>query len=559
MAYIQPNSVIQLFQGINLDNRYMHTIYFANEAAQNSWFSGKVHRSYQAESYTRYTRNQIKLKVPADEVIGCTYLRFMNNRTVDKWFYAFILASEYVNENTTLITYEIDVMQTWFIQNGTVRPCMIRREHVSNDTFSSNLEPEPVGSEQYEMSYIKKSNHFDNYDVVINSSAETQGAITNNGIFNGTDYEAVPMSPSPQTAVTVMYRMLGSWDKQQQTADILDMFMFPSDFSSDNKEDNKYELTIDAPSSFGGYVPKNNKLFTYPYSFLHVTTKNGDARDYLWEYFSRPYDVSPRFNLYGNPLSGGSIICYPEEYQGVTNNHDAKLSMDNFPKCAFAYDAYQAWIAAGGKTRLQNEQDLTDAREVAAGLRAGANYATELSHGFINAGVGATELAETGSIGAFNRMVSGANEMVVAQSNLIDAAANIVEARNKINYQWKDASYRPNTVVGKSSPNICVSLGILDFYFYHPHIRAEQAKHIDDFFSMYGYAINKVKQPNLTGRAYWNFIQTENCVVNGNMPSSSKAAIEKIFDGGITFWHNGDNVGNYAFSVSDGSINNPII
>ena len=58
---------------------------------------------------------------------------------------------------------------------------------------------------------------------------------------------------------------------------------------------------------------------------------------------------------------------------------------------------------------------------------------------------------------------------------------------------------------------------------------------------------------------YWNFVQTENCVIAGDMPSSSKDAIARIFDGGITFWHNGDNVGNYGISVTNGSINNPII
>ena len=112
MAYVQPNSIVQLFQGINLDNRYLHTIYFASEAAQNNWFTGKVYKSYQQQSYTRYTRNQIKIKDDATALFGCTYLRFMNTRSNSKWFYAFITGIEYINEGTTLVTYEIDVMQT---------------------------------------------------------------------------------------------------------------------------------------------------------------------------------------------------------------------------------------------------------------------------------------------------------------------------------------------------------------------------------------------------------------------------------------------------------------
>ena len=84
-------------------------------------------------------------------------------------------------------------------------------------------------------------------------------------------------------------------------------------------------------------------------------------------------------------------------------------------------------------------------------------------------------------------------------------------------------------------------------------------KRLDDFLSCYGYAVNRVKQPNLTGRQYWNFVQTENAVIAGDMPASSKEAIGRIFDGGITFWHDGDQVGNYTQSVSQGSINNPIV
>ena len=41
MSYIQPTGVIQLFKGIALDNRYMHTIYFGSEALQDAWFTNK--------------------------------------------------------------------------------------------------------------------------------------------------------------------------------------------------------------------------------------------------------------------------------------------------------------------------------------------------------------------------------------------------------------------------------------------------------------------------------------------------------------------------------------
>ena len=43
------------------------------------------------------------------------------------------------------------------------------------------------------------------------------------------------------------------------------------------------------------------------------------------------------------------------------------------------------------------------------------------------------------------------------------------------------------------------------------------------------------------------------------MPASSKAAIANIFNGGIFFWKNGDNIGNFQIETSHGSIDNPIV
>jgi hypothetical protein len=74
---------------------------------------------------------------------------------------------------------------------------------------------------------------------------------------------------------------------------------------------------------------------------------------------------------------------------------------------------------------------------------------------------------------------------------------------------------------------------------------------------MYGYATNRVKVPNFSGRRYWNFVKTQGCTVSGNAPGDSLSAIGKILDSGITFWH-GDYVGNYRVGFNGDVITNPI-
>lgn len=585
MGYIEPNSVIQFFKGINLDNRYLHTIYFANESAQNSWFTGKVNKTIQKHSYQRYGVGQIKVQGDATEFLDYSYLRFKNDRGVDMWFYAFINLVEYVNENTVLITYEIDVMQTWFIQKGNIRPCMIKREHVNDDTFGLNLEDEPVGSDIYDKTHITDANTltdnngntvtdvFNKYNLIVTTTDDPAkadlGQVTNgvqassiDGLFNYTLVLSGELSNSNiPDLIADLYACLGSWDKDQQKIDIVDMTTFPTAFSpyGNVASPKTFTKSFAMPTTFDLYSPKNKKLLSYPYNFLLVTSKDGSVGQYKWEYFNNVLQNNPTFKLQGSCMGGGNIIAYPMSYNGVADDVDDKVVMDDFPKNAFSYDAYQAWVASGGKTRLRNAEKINNARMFVTTT----NFIKDL-------GVNALQMAGSG-VKAYADYESG-NEIGAAVNalefgmtaakqtkNTYAYAATMMEAKNKIAYQWKNAKYEPSVMVGTPSPSTAVGYEYLNFYFIQVHLREAEAKHIDDFFSMYGYAINRVKAPNLTGRQYWNFIQTENCVIGGDIPASSKDAIARIFDGGITFWHNGDNVGNYAVSTSNGSIDNPIV
>lgn len=64
---------------------------------------------------------------------------------------------------------------------------------------------------------------------------------------------------------------------------------------------------------------------------------------------------------------------------------------------------------------------------------------------------------------------------------------------------------------------------------------------------MYGYACNKLKKPNLTGRESWNYVKTNNVILKGSMPVDAMDRIKQMFNNGIRFWH-GDFVGDYARS-----------
>ena len=73
------------------------------------------------------------------------------------------------------------------------------------------------------------------------------------------------------------------------------------------------------------------------------------------------------------------------------------------------------------------------------------------------------------------------------------------------------------------------------------------AKRLDMFFDVFGYQIDEVKVPNLTGRPSWNYVKTVGANMTGTIPADRLRTINQSLDSGITFWHTTD-VGNYALN-----------
>ena len=46
----------------------------------------------------------------------------------------------------------------------------------------------------------------------------------------------------------------------------------------------------------------------------------------------------------------------------------------------------------------------------------------------------------------------------------------------------------------------------------------------------------------------WTYVKTVGCHIYGRFCSEDQNQIQRIYDNGITFWTNGDNIGNYSLN-----------
>lgn len=278
---------------------------------------------------------------------------------------------------------------------------------------------------------------------------------------------------------------------------VVSIFQMPYPFFSDGINPVIKLHTVARPTHISGYVPRNKKLFTYPYMFLTVDTIN-DSHDYRFEQ-SWNENKSISFRLVCGMSPNPEIVVYPTMYNGFSvYNPTESVSCSGFPQCAFSIDTFRAWVAQKAFGQFSGL--------FGAAVATGAGIAT----GGLAAGV-------IGAVG------------------IAASIANIV----------KDSTQGSKTR-GNQGASTDVAIREKGVYFKQMCVNPESARMIDDFFDRYGYSCCRIKIPNRRVRPYWTYTKTQNCSLSGFVPVEHLAKIKSIYDKGITFWKEMTHVGNYS-------------
>ena len=554
MAYIAPNSTIKLLSNVPLGKDYENTILFATAAAQETYFSGKATHTFTNVSFVKSDPGTLKLEIEAESAMLCNYMMYKNTSFGNKWFYAFIDSVEYVNNKNALIRFTLDVIQTWHFDYS-LTDVFLERNHTSTDTMGSSLTPEPVDIG----SYIEDGEETllsEDYVVIIGSvdidentpvadrvavtipligllpstdpdnTNQTQGH-TYQKVYSGYTYTAFLASD-----VAAIDSFLGYYSKKGKIDAIKTMYIFPKDPFGATSFSTGYVLpdntTIDSKtgyvtgitqsgnnaSTLNGYLPKNKKLYTYPYTYMEVDNGSGQQLELRYELFKTP--AFPYYSVKYNLQQPVSVIFEPLDYnqtsydsQNREVNHDFQLMLQNFPMCAWGVDSYAAWQA-------QNSINMPG---IATGVVVGG--VGDMLRSSLMAGI-------TGIIGG------GINALI-----------------NSILGGYR-AHKAPDQIRGNnSSGNGAVAQERMNFYVSRKSLMYDNAKRADDYFTMFGYNIGSLyhvtnQDDPRDHRPQYTYIKTVGMDINGTLPAEDARKINEIYDKGIRWWKVPANLGDYS-------------
>lgn len=505
--YVEPNTNVRLLNNVKLNNDYKHTINFKNQEEQTNYFLNKTWTLLQKQTYQRVKNGVFRCGTSADSVYNCNYMMFQNTSWSNKWFYAFILSIEYVNNVMCEITFEIDVWQTWrfHINFGT---CYLKRNHTVSDMIGEHTEPEDLETGDYQISeYDDFWDALNDMKVVIQIANAPQEGGLYDGVYSGSIY--VQFESSSHGAID---DFLSSYLKTPE--EIVSIYLVPKQLlpsgegeihgGTTAKTFNMEGTALSTRYTFGGYSPQNMKLYSYPYTYCHVDNHRGDVLRLPYEYFN---DGLPKFQITGTITSPVQMTMRPIHYRDFTGHEcgDVVITQEGYPLCSWVNDTYKAWQAQSAVPSIM--KGLASLGVLVYGLRSGSiNNFAALAGGVSTATNVATSLAQGSFVGAS------------IQGNIDSGNVNI--------------AHRTQT-----------------FFHGRAHIRYEFAKKIDDYFTRYGYAVNTLDTGAwMNHRPHWTYVEMNDVEVFGLCPNDDLVKIRNILLNGITFWNNGDEIGNFTLN-----------
>ena len=514
---------VLLARDIKIDKGYKNVLDYS-ESQIVTLLNNNLVASFTNCSFLR-TENAIDVELSYGTALQANYIGFQNPDYSNKWFFGFITDVEYKSDKTQRIHFEIDEFTTWY-SYWDPKTCFVVREHTNDDTVGANTLPENVdlgefifNGNAYDFAPVGPANHYICMGVSeLIAPFNQNNPLTNwltvyGGLYSGLQYMFFDSWVSLQ-------RTIDWYAHEGKSGQIATLFVVPAYFInySDPKthtywvqsesntitvtwlEPTDVPLTVQfgmvKPTSLAGFVPKNNKLYTFPFNFFTISNNAGTEVEYRYEDFA----TIPQFEVSATLCPSMSIKCTPYNYKNgaLGNSWGEGIVGGKTPQCSWITDYYTNWLT-------QNA---------------------------VNEGLTA--------IKAFNPFDSSVN--------ILSGLESVVQSRTK-------ASFVPDTVNGN------VNAGDINFtktkggFTYLPKcIKPEYARIIDDYFTLKGYQVNRLKVPNQTGRTYWNYVKIadgEEIAMSNkpiSVPAKSIDVINNIYRTGVTIWHDHAHMGDFSLN-----------
>ncbi len=533
-----PSSEVRLYKGIPFDRDYSNVLYADMKTAYSAF------RTITSRSYQRPTKNvshpkgfarsdyTVYLTDFSEDFYECDYIAFKNPN--GKWFYGFIDDVVKANNSCGEITYTIDAFQTWFVPaSNPIKTCFVSRMITSDKNLYLGTK-EPLGVSSYTTTKDEFFvDTFGSYDTdngiicitaVIDSSIELKLAEAGFAILRTGKIPLLVATRSISGFTRENYiSLVESLSENEKYKSIVSSSILFFDYSKDYRSIKIISTGLKIiADDLGGYSPRNEKIKYYPYTKYVVEDRNGGNMEMKPEVLEESgFEVYVGLRVLYSPLSPGTTAVL---YHSIGKSETSPGF--EYPAAAGAY--YSMPIKIGAQFPLSIDQAALYWSSNA--ISSNVDYLSGSAMtglGMLGLGVASTA---TGFLGAGAMAVGGLFSSMKPKVN-----EAIEMTKTNIPYKDIDSGGISSFLIGQVGVNV-----------YRAHPTIEEMKTIDDYFTKYGYAINKITSPDLTSRPTFNYVEIPDPIFNFTCPLSARQDLTAAFNRGVRLWHSASTFGDYS-------------
>lgn len=570
---------IRFLSGVPFFSDYKNVRLFDNVLQQTTYFQNRstVHTMSQAKFIRQNNTTIVKADKNIDDMLRCGYVMFQNEKYGSKWFYGFVTKVEYDNPNHTVCEIKLDVFQTWYF-DVTFKGSFVEREHRKLWSSSGQPQTETVDENlDYGVEYdIVGMDHLQKlpdigFAIIITTQAIERagdgGTDRTGSVLGGVQtpyttyvvpfvYRGVHAGSTPTVNGVEVTRIEKIYDIIKDDVDIVNSVVSITTTSwigttVTGGTQGVYMDNIMMVSGNGLSLPKavftgefktesfnlgkwkdkfpnqkQSKLLMSPYTLIELTDFRGSQQQIRPEYINNndgDLVIQTKSIISHAPKTAFQVEGYNvRTLPGATESWNHAVIDDGMGQIPVMTDYASAFFQANGNSIRQQRSQANN--NAIAGIIGGAvgmtgSIATANPLGIMGsaAGIGSSILGGYHSIKQINAKLNDINNVPTNMSRLGDN--NLFEFGHDIT-------------------------GV---YVVYKQVKPEYKRKLEDFFHMFGYQTNEVKQLTLKNRQHFNFVKTQNVSITGNINAQDLEELRAIFDQGVTLWHV-DDVGNYMLN-----------
>lgn len=586
--------------------------WFNNQAERIAYFKAKMRVKGGAPDLTDYDNNDnyfiynntseirnsgvILISTASRNLDNCNYMfwhdPYFDNPDVERqrWMFAFIDHVEYIAPSSCAVYYSVDVFQTYFMDMW-IKPSYIERMTPDDDALFKHTVQEGIdfGPSTVNNSYFIPLENPKSAAAPLTFTEQGEGVFTagfvqafwystpeSDGrafsnkiwfplslrIFN-TPGGTVP-GIGAETEMRAFFQNTGH---QIVAGWIMPFWMTYNQYTWFlGGLDISFAPGGNGGTLAGGYVPKNKKLYCYPYSFLEITNNLGvtmEFRHECWDVGNRSgTNLSIPMRLHGGLALEPIATLMPSGYlgEGPVKTSSLLLPYGEFPAIPWTSDSFNSWFQSNS-SRIALSSNTRKAHTWINTIGGGLS-------GVMSAAGGAKDAIGGALTGDMGKAAEGASQastgLLSGGMNVANGITDLISQAYEFDAIKEDLTRTADSVGGYNPGGFFNYLeGRMGWAVRLKTLTPEYAYKVDSFFTKRGYKVGAVMTPNLSTRPRgYKYVEAPNiqiCVKNDSfergVPNPAITQMIGHFAHGMTWWtppavvagmEPDDTVGNYG-------------